>query len=77
MDRTYDLFEVEPGGVVRWKCAVTGHEHAIRKLQELANQTDNEVRVMHIPTRSIVAVMNTKEESSPRYSPRVPERDAQ
>ena len=66
MERTYDLFEIESGGVVRWRCAVTGHEQAIRKLRELAETTENEVRVMHVPTHSIVAVMNAKEEPPPR-----------
>jgi len=58
MERTYDLFEIEPDGAVRWKCAIAGHELALKRLKELAQDTKNEVRVMHIPTHSIVAVMN-------------------
>jgi hypothetical protein len=61
MDRTYDLFEVESDGTVRWKCAVVGHENAIKKLHELADRTSNEVRVMHVPTHSIIAVLNASQ----------------
>jgi hypothetical protein len=66
VERTYDIFEIVPDGQPRWICAVTGHEEAINRLKELAKTTTNEVRMMHIATNSIVAVMNTKEEQSPR-----------
>lgn len=60
MDREYDLFEKLPDGSLIWRAVVTGHESAIAKLRELADYTTNEVRVMHMPTKSIVATMNAK-----------------
>ena len=62
MDREYDLFEKFPDGSLIWRAVVKGHESAIAKLTELAGQTNNEVRVMHMPTKSIVATMNAESE---------------
>ena len=58
MDRQYDLFEILPDGSPVWRGVVDGHENAIRKLQQLADDTTNEVRVMHVPTNAIIAAMN-------------------
>jgi len=58
MDRVYDLFEVFPDGSVVWRDSVTGHENAIRRLRELAGVTDNEFRVMHVLTNTLIASMN-------------------
>jgi hypothetical protein len=58
MDRTYDIFEVMPDGSVIWRCAVTGHDKAIVRLKELSSETSNEVRLMHVPTKSLIAEMN-------------------
>jgi hypothetical protein len=58
MERDYDLFEVLPDGGVIWKETVSGHENAIRRLRELAKQTSNEVRVMHILSNTLIATMN-------------------
>lgn len=55
MDREYDLFEVFPDGSLVWRCSVTGHEKAIQRLRELAEVTDHEFRVMHIPTNTLIA----------------------
>jgi hypothetical protein len=63
MDRQYDIFEILPDGAPLWKVAVAGHESAVAKLQELAAQTENEVRVMHIPTNSLIAAMNVPKPS--------------
>ena len=57
MDRDYDLFEVFPDGTQIWRDSVTGHEKAIRGLHELAALTENEFRVMHIATSSLIASM--------------------
>ena len=59
MDRNYDLFEVLSDGAPVWRAAIHGREDALRKLEELAEQTRNEVRVMHIPTKTVIAAMNT------------------
>ena len=60
MDREYDLFEVFPDGSLIWRESVTGHENAIRSLMELAELTPNEVRVMHILTNSLIAILNKR-----------------
>ena len=57
MERDYDLFEVLPDGAVIWKETVSGHENAIRRLRELAEVTDNEFRIMHILTNTLIASM--------------------
>jgi hypothetical protein len=44
-----------------WKELVTGHQEAIRKLQELAKQTTNEMRLMHVPTNATIAVLNLRD----------------
>jgi len=58
VDRNYDLFEILPDGSPIWKCAVAGHENAIQQLRELAAKTNNEVRIMHLPTQTVIAVLN-------------------
>jgi hypothetical protein len=58
MERDYDLFEVMPDGSLIWRGAVSGHEKAILKLKQLASQTSNVVRLMHVPTKSLIAEMN-------------------
>ena len=57
----YDLFEVLPDGASVWQAAVSGHENAIRKLHELSARTMNEVRVMHLPTKTQIASTNVRE----------------
>jgi len=59
MDREYDIFETMPDGAIEWRAVVSGHENAIAQLKELASKTPNEVRVMYLPTKTIIAAMNT------------------
>jgi hypothetical protein len=58
VDRNYDLFEILPDGSPIWKCAVAGHENAVQQLRELAAKTNNEVRIMHLPSQTVIAVLN-------------------
>jgi len=58
VDRNYDLFEILPDGSPMWKCAVAGHENAVQQLRELARHTSNELRIMHLSTNTIIAVLN-------------------
>lgn len=58
MEREYDLFELLPDGGLMWRETVAGHENAIRRLKELAQQTPNEVRMMHVLSNSMIASMN-------------------
>ena len=60
MEREYDLFEQFPNGDVLWRMTVTGHENAIQQLRELSATTYNEVRLIYLPTQSVVAVMNPR-----------------
>jgi hypothetical protein len=58
VDRNYDLFEILPDGSPIWRCTVAGHETAVQRLRELARQTDNEVRIMHLSSNTVIAVLN-------------------
>lgn len=58
MNRQYDLFEVYPDGFPVWRETVNGHENAIQRLRELSAKTTNEVRVLHLPTNTVIAAMN-------------------
>jgi hypothetical protein len=60
VDRGYDLFEILSDGSPIWRGAIRGRDDAILKLQELAKQTRNEVRAMHVPTRMTIAVLNER-----------------
>jgi hypothetical protein len=61
MDREYDLFEVLSDGAVLWRQMATGRDNAVRKLAELSKQTSHEIRVMHIPTNTLIASTNSPE----------------
>jgi hypothetical protein len=61
MDRTYDIFEIEPDKGLVWKCSIKGMEDAIKKLKELAKGRSNEFRLMHKPTGTIIATINATE----------------
>jgi hypothetical protein len=47
-------------GTVLWRCTVEGREEAISKLRELAAATRNELRLMHLPSQTLIARMNEK-----------------
>jgi hypothetical protein len=66
MDRTYDIFEVMPDGILEWRECVVGHEAAIARARERASKSANEFRIMHLPTKSIAAVLNSKEPPAAR-----------
>jgi hypothetical protein len=57
-DRTYDIFEIRADGTPIWRAAVAGHENAVRRLHELSEKTSNELRMMHVSTETLVAVVN-------------------
>jgi hypothetical protein len=58
MEREYDLFEVLPDGAAIWRETVHGHENVIQRLVELSKRTTNEVRVMHVLSNTLIAMMN-------------------
>lgn len=59
MERTYDIFEKQPDGTMLWRAAVAGHEAAIRTLQELAAESLTEFHLMHLPSNSVIATINS------------------
>jgi hypothetical protein len=64
MNRVYDAFEVLPNGSLVWKAAVRGCEDVIKKLKQVAKDSPNEFRLMHIPTKTVIATINCKSVSS-------------
>ena len=58
MQRKYDIFEKMPDGTIMWRESVQGHEEAVRKLKELAACSLNEFQLLHLPTQSLVAIVN-------------------
>jgi hypothetical protein len=58
VERHYDLFEILPDGSPIWRCAVAGHENAVEQLRKLAQQTPNEVRIIHLSSNTVIAVLN-------------------
>jgi hypothetical protein len=58
MERDYDLFEVLAEGAPLWRQMAAGRESALRKLREFSEQTSNDIRVMHVPSDTVVASMN-------------------
>ncbi len=60
MLRTYDLFEVMPDGDLIWRAKIEGHESAVHELQQAARRSANEFRLMHIPSMTLIATINTQ-----------------
>jgi hypothetical protein len=55
MERTYDIFEKVSDGSLLWRTTIEGHEAAISKLRELAANTANELQVLHLPSKTLIA----------------------
>ena len=68
MDREYDLFEIFPDGSAMWRNTIRGHEEAIKQLRELSTKTANEVRLVHLPTQTLIAALNTPSDGKPTDS---------
>jgi hypothetical protein len=60
MNREYDAFEVLPDGTLMWKATVVGHEDVVEKLKEVAKDSPNEFRLMHVQTKTVIATINSK-----------------
>lgn len=63
MEQVYDIFEALPDGSLEWRECVDERHIAIARAGELAARSANEFRVMHLPTSSVVVVLNAKEPS--------------
>lgn len=59
MERTFDIFEIENGHPI-WRAVVSGHEVAVARMGELATKSNNEFRLMHVPTNSLIALIDAK-----------------
>jgi hypothetical protein len=55
MDRIYHLFEILPDGSTLWKGGADEEKDALQKLNTLARISTNEIRVVDIRTKKIVA----------------------
>ena len=59
MDRDYDIFERIDGQLV-WRAVISGHKLSIHKLTELSVTSQNEFVVLHMPTKAVIAVVNSR-----------------
>ena len=64
MERTYDIFEILADGSPIWKQSVSGHEPALARMRELAAESPNEFRMMHLATNSVAAILPADEPRS-------------
>jgi hypothetical protein len=71
MDSDYDVFEVHPDGSVTWRGTIYGRDAADQRLQELADTVSNELRLLHLPTQTVIATMNAR-----KSTPKSPESGA-
>ena len=62
--RDYDLFEVMPDGSPVWRGTASGRRNAVRKLAQLASETRNEVRAIHLLTKALIAEMNVPQRNA-------------
>ena len=53
MERTYDIFEICDADAI-WRDIVTGHEPALARMRELASDSPNEFRLMHLPSKAVI-----------------------
>jgi hypothetical protein len=60
MDRTYDIFVAFPDGSVVWRGSVIGHEAGVLQLKTLAGATKNEIRLVHLPDKTLIAALNVQ-----------------
>lgn len=64
MNRVYDAFEVLPDGSLIWKATIEAREDAVKKLKQVARDSPNEFRLMHIASKTVIATINCKSLSS-------------
>lgn len=51
----YDLFEFLPDGAALWRCSVNGRDRALAELKSLGQTSQNEFRVLHLPSQTVLA----------------------
>jgi hypothetical protein len=52
----FDIFECSPDGDLLWRDSADSVERAKRKVLELAKKSKNDFQVLHIPSKTIVAL---------------------
>jgi len=55
MDHEYDIFEILSDGTPLWKGTASGKNAALEKLERLSESCLNELQVIHLPTKAILA----------------------
>jgi hypothetical protein len=55
VDLSYDIFEILPDGTPLWKTSAKGRDAAMRRLDELARTSRNELKVIHLESKTVVA----------------------
>jgi hypothetical protein len=63
VDASYDIFEILPDGSPLWKGVVIGRDAALKELESLAENCENELRVIHLPTKAVVATRPSRAEA--------------
>jgi hypothetical protein len=55
VDHNYDIFEILPDGSPMWKATAAGKDEALQQLELLSERCRNELRVIQLATRVVVA----------------------
>jgi hypothetical protein len=61
VERTFDVFEKLEDGTLIWKASAEGRDEGVRKLHEVAASSANEFRLIHVPTKALIAITNIPE----------------
>ena len=59
MRRTYDIFEKLPNGSALWRACVSGRHEAQRKVQELAEHSENQFLTIDIQSEELLSSNET------------------
>jgi hypothetical protein len=60
MNRVHDAFEVLPDGTLIWKATIKGREDAVKKLEQVAKDSPNKFRLMHIPSKTASGITQNR-----------------
>jgi hypothetical protein len=63
VDSSYDIFEILPDGSPLWKGVVIGREAALKELESLSENCENELRVIHLPSKAVLASKPSRAEA--------------
>lgn len=60
MEPTFDIFECLADGSRLWRGGVCGLAAALKRAEELAKDSANEMRVIHAPTQTVLGTWPAK-----------------